>query len=242
MNTSTEKLKISTFEIDVIRKDIKNMHLAVYPPTGRIRLAAPTNIDGEVVRLFAISKIGWIKKHIKQFKDQPRESPREYKSGESHYFEGKRYLLKVIEHNGFNKVEVTGTKTISMSVRPNSTRDERASILKEWYRKQLKEQLPPLFSKWETEIGVKSNEWAIKHMTTKWGACNTEAKRIWINLELAKKPTICLEYIIVHELVHLLERSHNEHFVAKLNQFMPKWKLHRDELNSLPVAHGDWGY
>ncbi len=242
MSTKPEKIAFASIEIEVIRKDIKNMHLAVYPPHGRIRLAAPTKTDSKVMRLFAISKLGWIKKHIKNFKEQPRETAREYKSGESHYFQGKRYLLNVIEREGPSKVELKGIKFIQLFVKPNTSKDDKALILKEWYRKELKKQIPDLIKKWEKVIGVRSQAWGVKHMRTKWGACNVDEKRIWINLELAKKPTLCLEYIIVHELVHLLERNHNDRFVSLMNKFMPKWRLHRDELNKLPVAHNDWGY
>lgn len=229
-------------EIDVIRKNIRNMHLAVYPPLGRIRLSAPQKTDSEVIRLFAISKLGWIKKQVKNFKEQPRETKRQYVTGESHYFLGNRYLLKVVEHNGYSKVDLSGVKHIQLKVKSGTTTEERASIMKEWYRKELKKIVPDLIEKWEKVIDVKSNDWGIKHMRTKWGACNTDEKRIWLNLELAKKPMSCIEYIIVHELVHLLERHHNENFVKHMDQFMPKWRLHRDELNRLPVAHNDWGY
>lgn len=242
MSINMETLSISTFTIDIVRKDIKNMHLAVYPPNGRIRLSAPEKTDTDMMRLFAISKISWIKKNIKKFVAQPRETPREFISGESHYFQGKRYLLNVIEHKGINKVEIKGTKNINLYIKPNSTKDTKGRILKEWHRTEMKKQIPELITKWESIIGVKSNEWAIKQMRTKWGTCNIEEKRIWLNLELSKKPIICLEYIIVHELVHLLERNHNEKFVSYINQFMPKWRIHRDELNNLPVAHNDWGY
>ena len=242
MNTSSEIITIATIEIEVIRKEIKNMHLAVYPPHGRIRLAAPLNTDGEVIRLFAISKLGWIKKHVKNFNEQPRETPREYKSGESHYFQGKRFLLDVVVHEGPNKVGVKGVKTIQLFVKPTATKEDRALVLKEWYRKELKKQIPELIEKWEELIGVKSEDWGVKQMRTKWGACNVSEKRIWLNLELSKKPVICLEYIIVHELVHLLERNHNDRFVSLMNKFMPKWRQYRDELNQLPVSHNDWGY
>lgn len=242
MSTSTEQLHIANLDIDVIRKDIKNMHLAVYPPTGRIRLAAPSRTDDEVIRLFAISKLSWIKRHIKNFKAQARETPRDFVSGESHYFEGRRYLINVIEHEGWNKVELKNHKEINLYVKPDSAPAQRAKVFKEWYRKELKAQIPKIIEKWEKVMGVKANEWGVKHMRTKWGTCNTEEKRIWINLELAKKPKNCLEYIIVHELVHLLERSHNDRFIALMNKYMPKWRAHRDELNRLPVSHTDWGY
>ncbi len=237
-----ETLSISNLTIDIVRKDIKNMHLAVYPPHGRIRLSAPENTDSEMMRLFAISKIGWIKKHIKNFEAQPRETPREYISGESHFFQGKRYMLNVIERKGFNKVEIKGSKNIILYVRPNTSKEDKAVLLREWYRVEMKKQIPELLSKWESIIGVKANEWAIKQMRTKWGTCNIEAKRIWLNLELSKKPIICLEYIIVHELVHLLERNHNDKFVSYMNQFMPKWRMYKTELNKLPIAHNEWEY
>jgi len=242
MNTKLESITISNYKIDIVRKEIKNMHLAVYPPNGRVRLSVPENTDDEMMRLFAISKIGWIKKHIKNFEAQPRETPREYISGESHFFQGKRYLLEVIEHKGLNKVDLKGTKKINLYVRSHATKEIKASILKEWYRAEMKKQVPELISKWENIIGVKANEWAINQMKTKWGTCNIDKKRIWLNLELAKKPIICLEYIIVHELIHLLERNHNDKFVSYMNQFMPKWKMYKMELNKLPVSHNDWEY
>jgi predicted metal-dependent hydrolase len=242
VNTKQESIKIANMEIDVIRKDIKNMHLAVYPPHGRIRLAVPQKTDEEVLRLFAISKLGWIKKHVKNFKEQARETKRIYVSGESHFFQGKRYILEVKEHDGYNKVHINGTKKINLKVPYGATVEDKSRTMKEWYRKQLKIQIPPLIEKWEKIIGVKAADWGVKQMKTKWGACNTEAKRIWLNLELAKKPPICLEYIIVHELVHLHEKKHNDRFISLMNEFMPKWRLHRKELNSLPIVHNDWGY
>lgn len=242
MSIEAEQIAIANVRIDVVRKDIKNMHLAVYPPTGRVRLSAPDRTDAEVLRLFAISKLGWIKKHIKNFKAQERETKRIYASGESHYFKGKRHLLKVIEHNAPNKVALRGSKYIDLYVRPEASKESKAKVLREWYRKEFHAQLPELIEKWEKVMGVRCNSWGVKQMRTKWGACNIEQKRIWLNLELAKKPKLCVEYIIVHELVHLLERNHNAHFIALMDQFMPKWRLHRDELNRLPVAHTEWGY
>ncbi|MFT4662717.1 MAG: putative metal-dependent hydrolase [Patiriisocius sp.] len=150
--------------------------------------------------------------------------------------------LEVLKHEGYSKVKVNGTKKINFKVSKTATVEDKSRIMREWYRKQLKIQIPPLIDKWEKIIGVKTDDWGVKQMKTKWGACNVDAKRIWLNLELSKKPPICLEYILVHELVHLLERNHNDRFIALMNEFMPKWRLHRNELNSLPIVHNDWGY
>lgn len=235
MSTEIISISASNIEIEVIRKDIKNMHLAVYPPTGRIRLAAPKKTDSEVVRLFAISKIGWIKKHIKNFNEQPRESKKEYISGESHYFFGKRYLIQVIEHDKPNAIKIKGVKTIQLFIRPGTTIEQRAIMLKEWYRKELKKILPAIVAKWEEELRLKCNYWGVKQMRTKWGTCNHSQKRIWLNLELAKKPLICIDYVVLHELLHLIEPNHSENFILLLNKHFPKWKKIRQDLNNLPI-------
>jgi len=241
MNTDMEKLKLGNITIDIIKKDIKNMHLSVHPPTGRVRISAPRRLDMDTIRIFAISKLNWIKKHQTNIKNQQREAPRDYVNRESHYFRGRRYLLKIIEHNAPPKVELKHS-TIELYVRPKSDRNKRKEILDEWYRKHLKEATPPLIEKWEKKMGVRVNEFGIKKMKTKWGTCNRQAKRIWLNLELAKKPPECLEYIIVHEMVHMLERNHTDRFIRLMNKFMPKWRFYRDELNRFPVSHGDWKY
>lgn len=237
MNTNVENIEVANFQIEIVRKAIKNMLLAVYPPDGKIRIAAPLNADGEVVRLFAISKLSWIKKQIKKFQEQARETPREYLSSESHYFFGKRYLLKLTQAQGPNKVVIKGIQTIEIITPEKPTPETAAKLLKAWYRKELKKRIPELLEKWEKIIGVKANEWGVKQMRTKWGSCNVADKRIWLNLELAKKPIVCLEYVIVHELVHLLERNHNAKYIAYLDQFMPNWRIYRDELNRLPIPH-----
>lgn len=238
MSIDQETLTVANVEIDIVRKDIKHMHLAVYPPKGRIRLSAPRHTDPELLRLFAISKLGWIKNHIKRFEEQKRETRRQFVSGESHYYQGRRYIIEVIEHDGSNKVELIGTKRLRMHMRPGTSTEQRDRIMKEWYRRRLKAQIPELLAKWEKVVGVKAEEWGVKKMRTKWGACNIEARRIWLNLELAKKPVHCLEYVIVHELVHLRVRNHNDQFIFLLDQFMPKWRLYRDELNALPLEAG----
>ena len=227
------QITVRNIKIDVIKKDIKNIHLAVYPPTGRVRIATPYKTDDEQVRLFAVSKINWIKKHQKNFAEQYRETKREYVSGESHYFEGRRYLLNVIYHQAKPKIKIRNKTYIDLYVREGSSLRKREKIVTEWYRKSLKERIPPLIKKWTENIEVELNDWQVKKMRTKWGTCNSEEKRIWLNLELAKKQTHCLEYVVVHELVHFLERLHNDTYVKLMDQFLPNWRLFRDELNEI---------
>jgi len=235
------EIELGNISIEVDQKDIKNIHLSIYPPHGRVRIAAPERMDLDTIRVFALSKIKWIKKQQASFKDQAREAPREYLTKESHYFKGKRYLLKVIERDEKPEVVLKHNK-IELYLRPNTSAAKSKAIMDEWYRAELKKTLPKMIEKWEKKIGVQANDFGIKKMKTKWGSCNTEAKRIWLNLELARKPVACLEYIVVHELVHLLERSHNERFVKLMNKYMPKWRFYREELNRLPFSHLDWKY
>lgn len=234
------QITVSDITIDVVRKDIKNLHLAVYPPAGRVRIATPLRMDDEAIRLYAISKLHWIKKQRSKFEHQARETEREYVSGESHYFEGHRYLLNVIYRNTSPKVEIRNKKYIDLYVRPNSTTAHRGHVMTEWYRQRLKERLPALIEKWQMTIGVQVDAWEIKQMKTRWGTCKVESRRIWLNLELAKKPTRCLEYIIVHELVHLIERHHNDQFIALMDKFMPQWRFHQIELNQRILSHNIW--
>jgi hypothetical protein len=236
-----DTITLGAITIDVELKDIKNVHLSVYPPKGRVRIAAPLRMNLDTIRIYAISKLSWIKTQQKKFQSQVREAPRAFLSKEGHYYLGSRYLLKVIEHDAPPIINIKH-KTIELRLRPNTDIEKRKAIMDEWYRAQLKEMVPAIIAKWEKTMGVSLNEFAIKKMKTKWGTCNREAKRIWLNLELAKKPFHCIEYIIVHELVHLLERNHNDRFVAYMNQFLPEWKQLKIELNKLPVSHRDWEY
>jgi predicted metal-dependent hydrolase len=236
-----KQIELGDIIIDVELKDIKNIHLSVYPPKGKVRISAPERMDLDTIRVFAISKLKWIKKQREGFRKQERETQREYLSRESHYFLGERYLMKVIEYDASPRV-ILKKKEIELIVRPDTLLEKRKEILDEWYRAELKKVVPPLIEKWEQKIGVKSQEFGIKKMRTKWGTCNQKARRIWLNLELAKKPVECIEYIVVHELVHLLERSHKEKFIALMDEHMAKWRFYRDELNRLPFSHVDWRY
>lgn len=235
------RIELGDLTIDVVQKDIKNIHLSVYPPIGKVRIAAPTRLDLENIRVFAISKLGWIRKQQAKITSQEREPKREYKTRESHYYLGKRYLLNVIENKNKQSVIVKHEKLV-LNVKQNATINQKKNILHEWYRERLKEIIPKLIDKWERRINVNVSEFKIRKMKTKWGTCNTVAKRICINLELARKPIICIEYIVVHEIVHLLERKHNERFIAYMNKFMPNWRTYKDELNKLPISHTEWKY
>jgi predicted metal-dependent hydrolase len=237
-----EQLTIRNITIDIINKDIKNMHLAVYPPTGRVRIAAPLMIDEEAIRMFAISKLGWIKKHQNKFNEQERLTPREYKNRESHYFFGKRYLLNVIESDGAPKIVLRSKTYMDMYIKPDFLIIKRHELMNRWYREQIKKIVPEIIAKWERIMNVSVNEWRIKQMKTKWGSCNIRDKRIWLNLELAKKPLNCIEYVIVHEMIHFKEKHHNERFVNFMDLFLPNWKKIKKELNSFPASHAEWIY
>ncbi len=245
-NNQSNKPTVQTIDLgeitaEVVQKDIKNIHLSVYPPNGRVMIAAPLRMDVETIRIFAISKLGWIKRQQTKLRNQEREAPREYISRESHYYLGVRYLLKVVERDSKQSVAIKHDNLI-LQVKPDTNAEQRQILLQEWYRAQLKALVPHYIAKWEKIMGVQVSEFGIKKMKTKWGTCNTAAKRIWINLELAKKPLECLEYIVVHEMVHLLERSHNARFIAYMNQFLPQWRNLKEELNRLPVSHLNWAY
>ena len=228
--------------VEVVRKDIKNLHVGVYPPSGRVRVAAPLRFDDEAVRVAVSSRLGWIRRQQAEFEQQDRQSQREFVTGESHYFDGRRYRLDVTEFNGRQNVRLLNNTTMTLQVRPGSDRDAREAVLHRWYRGQLRGHLPALLAKWESKIGARVAEVRIKKMKTLWGSCNKDARRIWLNLELAKKQASCLEYIVAHEMVHLIERSHNERFWDLMDSHMPQWRLHRDELNRAPLAHEDWRY
>lgn len=242
MTTERHTIEVRGIPVEIVRKDIKNLHVGVYPPSGRVRVAAPLRLDDEAVRLAVITRLGWIRRQQEGFQQQDRQSQREMVTGESHFFLGRRYRLDVIEHDGPASVELPNNTTMLLRVRPGLDQAGRDAVLQRWYRRRLREQLPALLAKWEPKIGVQVAELRIKKMKTRWGTCNREAKRIWLNLELVKKPASCLEYILVHEMVHFLERHHNERFRDLMDDLMPQWRLHREELNRAPLAHEDWQY
>jgi len=234
-------IQLDEISADVIQKDIKNIHLSVYPPTGAVRISAPMRMDLDTIRVFALSKLGWIKKQQTIFREQDRETPREYLDRESHYFWGNRYLLKIVENDSTPLVSLEHSEMV-LQVRPKADWTQRHSILDKWYRQQLREASSPLIANWEEQLNVSATRFIIQKMKTKWGSCSQASQTIWLNLELAKKLPECLEYIIVHELAHLIEPTHNIRFIGLMNQFLPKWKFYREELNRLPVKHEKWTY
>jgi len=242
MTTDKFTVEVGGLSVDVVRKEIKNLHVGVYPPDGRVRVASPLRLDNEAIRLAVISRLGWIRRQQKKFAEQVRQSQREMVTGESHYYQGRRYLLDVVEHHGPPYVHIVNNTTLALRICPGATRDDREAVLLRWYRRRLREQIPPLLSKWEPKVGVKVAEVRIKKMKTRWGTCTSEARRIWLNLELIKKPPACLEYILVHEMVHFLERHHNDRFRELMDELMPQWQLHREELNRAPLAYEEWKY
>ena len=241
MNTEKRQISVKGLSVQVVRKAIKNLHLGVYPPNGRVRMAVPVRVNDDAVRLALVGKLGWIKRQRVKFEAQSRQSKREMVSGESHYFLGRRYRLSVIPQEGAPKV-LTRKKLIELHVRRETSAPQRERVLRRWYRQRLKEMIPPLLEKWQEILGVRIAEWGIKKMKTRWGTCNPGARRIWLNLELAKKPAQCLEYILVHELTHLVERHHNDRFISLMNRHLPNWRQHRQILNSEPLAHDTWTY
>ena len=224
-------VNVGDLEVEVIKKDIKNIHLGVYPPIGRVRLSAPLSSDNEKIRLFIVSKIPWIRKNQRKFKNKERQSEREYIDRESHYFEGRRYLLK-LNVNAKNKDTVLLKKsTIQLELKAKYDSQKRKEILESWLRAKLRSRLIPFIEKWENQLGVKAKECKIKKMKTKWGSCNQEVRRVWFNLELSKVDDYALDYVVMHELAHLKIRNHGKQFIQILNKNMSDWEQRKAQLN-----------
>ncbi len=241
VNTSQQTIELGDICIHVVSKDIKNIHLSVHPPHGKVTIAAPLHMDLETIRLFSIAKLGWIRKQQTKFETQQREAPREYLSRESHYYLGKRYLLQIVEQDATPQV-VLKHSTIELQVRPGTTKEQKEALLQAWYRGQLREIISPYIAKLEKKMQVKVAQIHIRTMKTKWGTCNPKAARILLNTELAKKPIESIEYVLTHEMVHLLERNHNDKFMVYMDKFLPNWKHLREELNQAPLGHVEWSY
>nr|WP_316251635.1 SprT family zinc-dependent metalloprotease [Paraburkholderia sp. UCT2] len=234
-------IDLGDMHVDVVRKDIKHVHLSVYPPDGRVRISAPLHMASDIIRVYAITRLEWIRRQQRKLLAQERETAREYLDRESHYVWGKRYLLRIVETDAASTVKLKHS-TLELGLRPGSDVNKRREALGAWYRTQLRAAVPPLLGKWEPVLGVKTRRILIQHMKTKWGSCNPVSGNIRLNTDLALKPSECLEYILVHELLHLIEPTHNAQFQSLMDRFMPQWRQVRDELNRLPVRHEVWGY
>lgn len=235
------QIKLGDLAVEVVLKDIKNVHLSVYPPEGRVRISAPARMSLETIRVFAVSKLPWIRQQQKKLRDQARETAREYLDRESHYIWGRRYLLEVAENEGPPFVVLKHRRMI-LGVRPGTGRAARDGIIAAWHRELIKAEVPDRIAKWEPLVGARVRQVFVQQMKTQWGSCNPRARTIRLNTELAKKPKDCLDYIVLHEMVHLLEPKHGERFVALMDRFMPRWQFVRRKLNSLPIRHADWEY
>lgn len=242
MTTETHQLTVSGVSVAVVRKAIKNLHLGVYPPNGRVRVAVPLTVSDAAVRVAVIGKLRWIRRQQAAFEQQARESERDMVSGESHFFLGRRYRIELVESHGKSGVVLRNRSVMELHARPEQTAEQRERVLQRWYRERLQELVPPLLEKWQAALGVTALEWGIKKMKTRWGSCNAKAGRVWLNLELAKKPPECLEYLVVHELAHLLVRHHDDRFHGLMDRHLPRWRVIRKILNRGPLANERWEY
>jgi predicted metal-dependent hydrolase len=242
MSIKTSALQIGSIEVQVVRKPIKNLHLSILPPDGKVRVSSPLHLKDNAIRTLIATRLSWIHKHRARFTSQARESPREYVSGESHYLFGRRYRLEVVFENTSPRVDLRGKNKIVLRVRPNCSVARREEVVRDWYRTQLKLVLAELLEKWSAQIGVHPSLYGIKRMKTRWGTCHHETRRIWLNLELAKKPIPCVEYVVVHELLHLIEQSHNERFLGLMTSHLPTWQSSKEELNRFILASEKWNH
>ena len=228
-------IELGEIAVEVVKKDIKNIHLSVYPPAGRVRISAPLRMNLETIRVFAISKLGWIKQQQQKLRQQQRETPREYLDRESHYVWGQRYLLQVTEVDAAPAVELKQNKML-LRVRPGTSQDKKQTIVDEWYRARIKKAVPSLIAKWEPLMGVKVDRFFVRKMKTRWGSCTPNSKSIRLNTNLAKKPPECLEYVVVHEMVHLLVHYHGDRFTTLMDCYLPGWRVIRQPLNETPLT------
>ncbi|MBM7231524.1 metal-dependent hydrolase [Dietzia sp. HMSC21D01] len=239
MSTANAYFTIRGIDVDVIYKDIKNLHIGVYPPLGRVRVAAPNRLDDDQVRLAVIQRLPWIKRQRDKLRSAERQSEREMVTGESHYVWGVRRRLKVVERPGRAHFEVDGERLV-FYVPADTSVEKRRTYLDRWYRDQLRQVIPELITRWEQTLEVAVPKWTIRRMKTKWGSCNRETRHIWFNVELAKKHSDCLEYIVAHEMTHYFERNHGERFTRLMDDYLPDWRRRRELLNQAPLSDERW--
>lgn len=237
----SNRIAIGDLRVAVVRKEIKNLHLSVLPPEGKVRVAAPPHIKLDTIRVFVISRLAWVKRQQFKMQAQERETPRHCLDRESHCVWGRRRLMRRLEHDAAPVIKLERNR-LEIWVRPGADESACRSLLDAWYRAQLRAALPAIVSKWQPEMGVQVGRVFVQRMKTKWGSCNPATGAIRLNTDLAKKPIECLEYIVVHEMAHLLEPTHNDRFIELMNRFMPQWQQVRAALNRLPVRHEEWDY
>ena len=242
MATETQTISVGGMSIDLVRKSIKNLHLAVYPPDGRVRIAAPWHVSEDAVRLAVATRVAWINRQKRKFLAQARQTERAFVSGETHYFLGRGYRLILDRNAKSYRIKLTGGNRLELKVPADANQVSCERALGRWYRKQLRQRAEASTVKWAEKIGIDRPAVGIKRMRTKWGTCNPAGQRIWLNLELAKKPPHCIDYIILHELLHFQHRTHGEAFIEAISRLMPNWRSIRAELNSLPLAHETWAF
>lgn len=242
MTINQTEIKVGGITATLIRKQIKNLHLSVLPPDGKVRVSAPQSMSDDAIKMLIATRLAWIKKQQNKYRTQERQTPREYVSGETHYYFGKGYRLEVLYENQPQRVYIKGKSKIVVSVRPGADKEKRKQIMQAWYRRELESFIAGKLSYWEDKIGVHVKELKIKRMKTRWGTCNSKVGRIWLNTELAKKAPQCIEYVLVHEMIHLLVTKHNDIFKQHMDRFFPKWQYTRDELNKSPLAYEVWDY
>lgn len=235
----SETIQVGDITITVTRKDVKHVHLSVHPPDGRVTLVTPKSTRPEVARAYAVSRLGWIRNQQRRLRAQARETPRQFVGRESHFLWGRRYLLTVREDDAKPSVRLSH-RSMTLTVRPGSNRARRETVMHQWHKALMHEAVPPLIRKWERTLRVEAAGYFLQRMKTKWGSCNHRARTIRLNTELVKKPKDLLEYVIVHELLHLLEHTHNDRFVALLDRHYPTWREARAELNELPLTAEVW--
>lgn len=244
MNTDNEKqvITIRGISIQIVKKNVKNLHISVLPPKGRVRITSPVKMNEEAIRMAIISRYAWIKKQQIKYQNQERQSIRECVSGESHYFLGKPYRLKVIEVNDKPTIVIKGKTQLVMQIPEDTTVEKRDKMMSNWYRSRLIELLNTYVPKWEKKMNIKVSKVGVRHMKTRWGSCNKLKNRIWLNTELIKKPHACIEYVLVHEFCHMIEKKHNDKFLELMDMYMPKWRMYKEELNRMPLAYEKWIY
>lgn len=240
MSTNTYLLQAGKIEAVIVRKPIKNLHLSVLPPLGKVRVTAPMTTSDDAIRTMLATRLPWIRKQQDKFKSQDRQTKREYVSGETHFFLGRPYRLEVVYEDISPRVELKGKNKLILYVRPGSSVEKKAEVIADWYRAELRETASKLIEKWTKIIGASPSSWGIRQMKTRWGTCNEVTGRTLLNLELAKKPYKSIEYVVVHELLHLIQRKHDKRFAEMLDRYLPTWRREKEKLNRFMLSHESW--